>query len=458
MPNRFKWLVGCVLVLALWQLWGCEQPEDVLVPANSTELTLKAERLPTLPDGLVYELWVAKSFSTWNSSATSLGRFAYNSDRKVYLNPDGSNRADKGKFLLDDDVLNYEVLMVTVEQSGTPSTTPGPVMLWDTVTTFYQNPIRMRFPLSDSLWFTTAMFNMETPSDGGRDDNDGSGLWFTRYQERVGISQDTLSLDSWTITTAELTEDTTFTTYVDSIYNIRLDTVDTVFGFWDTLSRQVVRYDAEVKIDSTFPYTYNDNFDLEYTASDDVDSVIYGDYLLLDTLFIDYSEYGWQYRGWVVSEAIDGCGATMNLPAWPVEVAGNFWIPGAKTGEMLSTGYFVDVNSADSGVDYSMSDRRPPYPGEDFFDTPCGAGPLQLVDGVSRGSCMITLEPMNFDSDANFPLILLSSGLPQFQTRLQTTQDGLVVQEYYMDNWSRATPDGVYGFPSVFVEVNRLSQ
>lgn len=457
MPNRFKWLVGCVLVVSVCLLWGCEQPEDVLVPASSTELNLKAQRLPTLPDGMVYELWVAESFDTWDVSALSLGRFGYDFDRKVFLDANGVDRTDGGKFLLDDDILKYEVVMVTVEQADVASGVPGPVMLWDTVTTFYENPIKMRFPLSDSLWFTTAMFNLETPSDGNRGQNDGSGLWFTRYQEVEGTVRDTVALISSDISIDTLFEDTTFTTYIESIYNVRTEVVDTVFGFWDTLSRTVIRYDAEIKIDSTFPYLYNDVFNLEFEEGGDT-SVVYGDYLLLDTLFIDYSAYGWRYRGWAVSEAVpENCGAVMNLPGWPVEVGSFSWIPGAKTGRLISTGYFTDVNGPDDGDPYSQSDRTPPYPGEDFFQTPCTPQQLVLVDGVSRGSCMITLEPVNFTSDANFPLVLLFSELPQFQSQLQQTQGGLIIQEYYMDNWVR-TNDDLYGFPSIVVDVNRLSE
>jgi hypothetical protein len=459
MPNRFKWLVGCLLLLSLGLIWGCDQPDDVFVPASSTELNLQPQRLPTLPDGMVYELWVAESFSNWAVSAVSLGRFGYDFDRRVFLNADGSDRADGGRFLLEEDVLNYEVMLVSVEQTDVPSIGPGPVMLWDTVTTFYENPIKLRFPLSDSLWFNTAMFNLETPSDGNRDENDGSGLWFTSYRERRGVVRDTLALSSWTLVLDTFVGDTTFTTYVESIYNIRTEIVDTVFGFWDTVPRTVVRYDAEVKVATSPPFIYNRTFDLVYTVASDSTITVYGEYLLLDTLFIDYSaDFGWRYRGWAVSDAIpENCGAAMNFPGWPVDVGQNSWIPGASSGRLISTGFFDIIDGPDDDNSYSMSDRVPPYPGMDFFNTPCSPAQLVLVDGVSRGSAMITLEPINFDSDANFPLILLAGSLPQYRSQLQYKEGGLVVQNYYMTNWSRSN-DPLYGFPSIVVEVTRLSQ
>ena len=73
MLRRLTFLPFLILAVAVCIGWlGCTQPEDIVTPISSSEITLAAERLPSLPDGMAYELWVAD-----NSDTVSLGKFTW---------------------------------------------------------------------------------------------------------------------------------------------------------------------------------------------------------------------------------------------------------------------------------------------------------------------------------------------------------------------------------------------
>ena len=105
-------------VLALFSVvifLSCEQPDDVFTAVSQSVLHLTSERVPELPAGMVYELWVSKepaattNISITSDRVTSLGKFSYiASDTLVaFLNSDGSLRADSNRFVLEDDLYSY---------------------------------------------------------------------------------------------------------------------------------------------------------------------------------------------------------------------------------------------------------------------------------------------------------------------------------------------------------------
>jgi hypothetical protein len=192
-----------VTVAALW--WGCTQPDDILAEKSTTVVHLLAERLPSTPPGMTYQLWAAD---------TMIGGFA-------------------------GDILSYQWIFMTVQLIDGSGPVPGPVMLMDTVTATDYSQLNLVFPFSDSLWFTAVEFNMETPSDGRDPSTDGAAIWFSTYAELTYRAQDTTALVDWTITTSY--EDTFNTpgeciTSIVRIFDPVLDTFEKVYGF-DNLKR-----------------------------------------------------------------------------------------------------------------------------------------------------------------------------------------------------------------------------
>ncbi len=59
-------LTVCILAFAI----GCDQPDDVVTLDSSAYVTLNPERLPSNPEGTVYQLWIADDTDT-----LSLGKF-----------------------------------------------------------------------------------------------------------------------------------------------------------------------------------------------------------------------------------------------------------------------------------------------------------------------------------------------------------------------------------------------
>ena len=158
MSVRHKRMLGILLgvvMVSLW--WGCSQPDDILSEKGNSTFYLDPERLPSLPNDMAYELWVTDGAD----DTISLGKFKWNSITKNFTDLNGNKRPDSGQFNLSTDALNYRTLLLSVEvHPDADPTHCGPVMLEDTLNDPDQNPIVMRFPLSDSLWNAITFFNM----------------------------------------------------------------------------------------------------------------------------------------------------------------------------------------------------------------------------------------------------------------------------------------------------------
>ncbi len=443
--NRLLILALAVISMTLY--YGCTQTDDILTPVSHTTLTLSAQLLPTAPDGMVYELWVVGDGDT-----VAVGRFNFDQNNYKFLNENGSTRAEGGTFDFNGDLFDYSDILVTVELMSDPTpASPGPIMLTDRVTNPENNPIRLVFPLSDSLWFSTCWYNMQTPSDGSRSTNIGAGLWFCRYELDEDSLRDTVAVSNVSITdsTIDFTGDTCFTTFTSVTFDTVLDTV--VWGF-DTIYHTAVRWSYDSTYDTCGPpyivKVLDFDVDTSATVGYVIDSFLQGDFGL-----IDYAN--WHYKGWVMSPVINSAGASLGsftLPAWPQSSIDLF--VGATDGGMLSTGTFSDIEAPDNGNPYSLGPRVPRYPGEDFLQNlPNGAAaPLNLMPNAAgnSGYVFITLEPSNYtDTTTNFPLIVLGAKLPSSRAAIT----GTAVQQP-MDLYTN-TNNPTLGFPRIDVAISR---
>ena len=302
MSNRIRrLLILAALAVATTVYWGCSQPADVLVSFSNSVVSLMPQLLPANIPGMHYQLWVSNS-----QEIVSLGRFAYDSFNKRFLEVNGSLRADSNLFILDGNIFDYAKLFVSVEVDSFPAfLSPGPIMLIDDVTLPSDISVDLVFPLSDILWEATARYNMETTSDSDRIALDGYGIWFASYQQLNDSVRDTLSLDSfWVDTTWEIFPRETVITNLINISNITSDTITRIFGV-DSFSHAVIRFDQSVQIDSAaagdsiletvpnFIYTIGSLIAFDY------------DEFTQDSFALpDYSSYGWNYKGWVVSPTV----------------------------------------------------------------------------------------------------------------------------------------------------------
>ncbi len=449
MTRRANWLlIFALAVVSVTVYYGCSQTDDILTPVKKTTLTLTTQLLPTAPTGMVYELWVAGENDT-----IPVGRFNYDQDNLIFLNENMSTRADGGSFVFDGDLMAYSSVLVSVELTSDPApTSPGPVMLMDAVTNPNDNPIRLVFPLSDSLWFSTCRYNMETPSDGNRGTNDGAGVWFTSYLLDTIEVQDTLGVSNVTIidSTLDLPGDTCLTSFKSAVFDTIIDTI--ILGF-DTIYHPTVRATYTDTTDCEAPYT-------KYIISFDVDTLprvqhLWDAYRQDNFDLVEYAH--WHYRGWVLSHWVEDAGASVgNLTIPPWSVNSIQLMLGSTEGGLISTGSFKNIEAADNGNPYSAGPRVPPFPGEDFLQNlPNGAaGPLNLVPNTpwvdGNGVVFITLEPDNYTTTTtNFPLVLLAGKIPS--SRASVTGDLVQITMNQFVN----TNNPVLGFPRIDVSIVR---
>lgn len=448
-------LAGAMLVF----IAGCSESDDVVTPVSSTEVTLSAERLPTPPAGMVYELWLAGIDDT-----VSLGKFSYDGTNRRFLSPGGGSHP--GVFSLADDIMNFKSLFVSVERSaGDDPTTHGPIMLIDDVMDPDNNPFELTFPNSDSLWRAYVRFNMEAVSDQARGEGDGKGLWFSRYQTRSYETPDTLGLtrvDLESFSNPDSTPDTFICaiTDVDTIVTpVALGPGDIYMGI-TPLVHTGVDWTPVFCIDSVPPIEGNvaiPRFNI-VQRSELIDWFSQDSYGLPD-----YSAWGWKYKGWVILQHYNNVPMTtrwrLTPPAYRYKSAGVNFIPGDE-GVMFTTGKFARYNEPDEANPFVGAGEVPPFPGEDFIN----AAALQAAFGIDEvnilplathyvGSVLITLEPDNAVSDTtNFPLIAFMRSLPG---RNEVTGANVQV---VMNNRT-ATPDGDLfspGFPQINVKIRRF--
>ncbi|UCG62742.1 MAG: anti-sigma factor [Candidatus Zixiibacteriota bacterium] len=460
MFKRNKLFILLILpLLSILPFWGCEQPEDVLTPITETTVWLTANKLPTNPDGMVYELWVANS-----TDSVPIEKFGYDFVSGRFLETDGSVRSDSNEFLINYDLLDFTTIFVSVERNPDDnSNSPGAIMLYDLTVS---ETIKMRFPKMDSLWAASVWYNMESPSDGapggiaGLDPTtDGYAVWFSSYIEMLRPLNDTLGIFDWSVAYDTLED---YTGPEEMIVVIGIDdnsivTKDTarVFGL-DLIEQKVTRFDILLDTITEPPYVatvLTINYDV-YESNISFDNFNQGqdnEEFGLPVL----TDFGWRYKGWVVSPYIDSDAITsrMTMPAWQI-----IGIELDETdGAMLSTGVFGDVRYPDESNPYVASARIPPYPGEDFLmNLPDGIAPVCLVpnENGNPGRVFISLEPINAVSTAtNFPLIPFLGELPESRSMVT---DGNLTQRFVLQGWMQDLSDPYRGFPWIGVRYERF--
>jgi hypothetical protein len=439
-------------------LLSCSQSEDIVTPISTTEIALTAERLPTTPAGMAYELWVAKS-----SDTVAVGEFLYDGDAMTFKDLSGVERSNA--FTLKGDIMSYSHVFVSIERIGDEMpTSPGPIMLIDSITNPDDNPIRLRFPEADSLWLSTAKFNFETPTDLNRYSGLGHGLWFTRYQLQNKVLPDT-TLMVWGTVDSTVEDSARFPfTYPCSVTDTSYETVPVNFGgsefLWmgSTLpTHRGVTFKVWYAVDSTPPFS-GKVLTARFTVQPDS---FFIDWFNQDGFILpNVSQYGWHYKGWVVTP-YNQTGMTskwrFTKPAFPYNTAFQTLIPG-DTGVLFTTGSFTEMHAPDDGNPYSLVWPTPPYPGEDFLDPTAltatwgisSVNFLPLPSGNS-GTVFITLEPNNYLYDTtNFPLIAMMAQVPSDPGDIE----GRTVQ-LDMNNWTASVAGNTIGFPAVAVSINR---
>ncbi|MFC1475141.1 hypothetical protein ACFLQG_00700 [Candidatus Zixiibacteriota bacterium] len=426
--------------------FGCEQPDDVLTSISRSEVYLTEERLPDNPEGMLYEVWVSNA-----SESVSLGKFGYDFETRTYYDAQGNIKADSNKFLLNSDIDLYEMIFVSVENDPDDSvSTPGPKMLIDYLTS---PTIQLRFPNVDSMWDGTVRYSMETPSDGNNPTYDGYGLWFASYQEVTEAFNDTFliggvldwTLDSGTYVNSQNCVESNVIYGLESIH--QKDT-SLVFGL-DTLTHSVVRFNV-IESTKTCDY-YPTQLTINYNVS--AGAVTYDQFLQDNFALPDISEFGWKYKGWIISTYIDSMLTNkITLPSWIIY--GDLF--DQSTGGMLTTGTFTDITDADDDNPYianPTNPRVPDFPGEDFFNNlPGGMAPINFVPSQTGnpGMVIISVEPDNYNSTTNFPLIaFIDDALPQQRSFVTNTD---IFQMFTMRGWMFSN-DPYRGFPKISVEI-----
>jgi len=455
MPRRNNRLIFLAITLiSLTLYWSCSQPGDVIREKSTTIVSLTSERLPSPPEGMIYELWVCKNevvdISVAASDVKSLGRFLFDNDVKKYYDENGVEI--ENRFILDDDIFSYSKIFVSVELITDPDAgRPGPIMLIDDITLPDENPMYMVFPLSDSLHEATSTFNKETVSD--RDTaNVGQGIWFCNYDTGTHHIVDTLAIYSVTYVledapdslleiscSLDVAGDTLFCdTQVKlspwDTLSTTVQVIDVVYGpdtiaYVDNITHTRVEIVYDSIIDDTPPYQIRKITPNATTSEHSVDLHIFSQF---DFNLPDYSSYGWTYKGWIVSKTIPSSAiGDFTPPAWPYHTNNYNYIPG-YTGGLLTTGTFSQIAAPDDANPFTIEGVKvPPYPGEDYLNSaalaPLGLDPMPNLNSDS-GTIFITLEPLNLITDTtNFPLYVMIKGIdPAFNNQLMFNRTGTI--------------------------------
>ncbi|PWB76478.1 hypothetical protein C3F09_00495 [candidate division GN15 bacterium] len=478
MLRRLIFLPFLVLSVAVGIVWlGCTQAEDIVTPVSTSEISLAAERLPSLPDGMIYELWVAD-----NTDTVSLGRFGWNNQTRQFV--DANGQGISGTFSLHEDILKYRTCFVSVETDpDNNETSPGPIMLIDNVTKPEENNIILRFPKIDSLWMTNAVYCLEATSDLDRNAHDGCGLWFASYgRQNKGIT-DTFGVLFDTVTdfdtfidpgtTARIPNEllyysveTTMVALPDSTFLLRdpnaaalLTHIGVRFalGYFDTTipdTPEGTPYNYRgIKINASVPVSLQSSRTLGYDF-----------FVTQDEIFPDVRKYGWKYQGWVMTPYLNSAPMTTRWrftpPAYPYKLGGTNLFPG-DTGVLLTTGKFSSILSPDESNPYCLPNPKAPFPGEDFLNSTAlqaafGIDSVQLMPNATGniGTVFITLEPDNYILDTtNFPLFVSVSELPSNRTTLTPVGNNQLA--FRMRPWTGAVRGDTYGFPVIYVSISR---
>ncbi|UCD16537.1 MAG: hypothetical protein JSV44_08705, partial [Candidatus Zixiibacteriota bacterium] len=200
--NRLFFTALFAILLSL--IFGCTQPEDIMAPASTTDITLNPERLPSPPPGYAYALWIV------DTDGEPIFIDIFDWDSELYLFRDtadtAGNRIDP-IWTIDFDILQtdkdgnliYDYLSMTVEELAAfdDTTKMGPVMLQTDIHDPAESPIRMAFPMD--LWLGNGTFCVETPTDKESDSFEDGGIWFAIYIYDSILVNDTLDFRTSTL-------------------------------------------------------------------------------------------------------------------------------------------------------------------------------------------------------------------------------------------------------------------
>ncbi|HOP07027.1 MAG TPA: anti-sigma factor [candidate division Zixibacteria bacterium] len=464
--------VAVVICVGITLWWGCSQPDDIMLEKTQTVLYLDAERLPTNPDGMIYELWVVdESSSEGLSGGHSIEQFGYDFATGTYYDASGAVREESNRFVIDDDIYNYAVLAVTVQRTDGTDDDMGPVMLMDTIQDVWYDPIILSFPHStgDTSGSAVTYYHMMVTSDIGSQPTEyqGSALWFNSVYRDSSEIEDTLSIQDFTIDTVYLDTlgDDAMRTSVTNIYNIRPDTIYRHFGL-DSMQQVRVLYDPEEHIayanspDSIDPntnkaYWLTTRLEIDFETAN-YRPIIYFDHIQIAQMLYDMSAYGWKYEGWVLASSVGQASlGTFTRPAWLSYNNPYDSLIHGIDGGLISTGRFTDVFLPDESNPYSLNNHVPPYPGEDFLQNLPNAAtaPLTLVpdNNGPHGTVFISLEPNNrVSGTTNFPLIAMIAALPDSINQVQND-----TQSFAMTNMFKQVESDLTGMPRIKVEIER---
>lgn len=469
--NRLPLVVLASFTIIL--LLSCTQSPDILTPVATTDVALSVERLPSLPAGMAYQLWVAKAGDT-----VSLGRFLYDADHQNFEEVTGEVRSDS--FALKGDILNFTTIFVSVERIADPSTTsPGPIMLIDNVSNTNDSPIRLRFPKADSLWLSVVKYNMQTPTDLDRDANIGSGLWFTRYQTIRDSIPDTIG-QVWTLIDSVVFDTSRFPfIYTCGVQDTANDSAYYNLGgseflyMSDTLPiHHGVKFTQIFCVDSIAPFEGQVLVDSFPTVIPHI--YIRDWYNQQGFILPDIHNYGWHYKGWIVTPYLNSVSMTsrwrLTKPAYRYNTPNESFLPG-DTGVLFTTGSFDTLGASDFGNPFSLPHATPPFPGEDFLDSTAlmqtyGISSVQFLPDLSgstnTGTVFLSIEPDNFIYDTtNFPLIAMAAPVPARRTLVTDTRPSNsplrgVPVEIDLNNYTSTVPGNTVGFPVIGVTIKRF--
>ncbi|MCH9030877.1 MAG: hypothetical protein IIB00_01265, partial [candidate division Zixibacteria bacterium] len=410
---------------------GCSDTDPVLSSFTESSITLSPSRLPSPPDGMIYELWVVKVNDQTGSFFDYISIELFDWDQDLYVMRDASGVKRSRVFDIDFNILDYDILFVSIEQKASTGTRSS-IMLADIIAA-PEDKAKLQldspFPFDQ---FTTGVVSVVTPSVGSNSSSGISGVWFAFYSpDSVNIidtiqikklntgnnvpkhiPRDTIADDTLGTTLDTLGIDSVSATTYRRFSNYGLDTfvIKTVVPWWHVVpinrTGDTVIYvfgDAEhmdsVAYEPDMNYVFNQDVEIDIPTirTFSIDIFTTG-FQFLPSL----TNSGWHYKGWVLGPR------TATGPAEFVRMnfGENSELNWEKEGRLLlPTGVFHDtiIDSTSTVVDtfifgpdtiiqpvytYSHENgyhkpgdgeshpfldnslaRVPPFPGEDFLST-----------------------------------------------------------------------------------------
>jgi hypothetical protein len=503
--NRLLFFALSAIIVAV--IWGCSQPDDIIAPASSTDIILTPSRLPTPPPGMIYELWAVDA----DGEGLSLGKFDWDS-RLYRFSDTSGNRIDSTWTVDFDVMKYKSICISVERFPDPAPDSMGPIMLKDVVVDPKARPMKLVFPIDLWLLQAGYFIQTPTDGNSNDNEASGLWFGFYSFDTIVVsdtlnaaftigspvrlFTTDTtwdssqvppVIVDIDTIPNADPDSLSRITNYIN-ITNERRDTNTAYIPpypfYLDTFTQITIRYDSVIypvnqtgdtifyidtliqiapnsTIDTfvdTFAmppltyYTYSITYVIDTLSKRRAVDRILPDSLVYDDI-INLSGTGWHYKGWTISPYLlpRTSYPSISKPSWLDAQSSEYLTP--ISGGIISTGSFTDFNAPDDGNPYSALTKLPSVPGEDFLNNlPAGVTRIVLADSLNRsilaGTVFISLEPDNYDSISNFPLILLTSeGLmpsyTQISSRIPHTQHNR------MTNWYRMVENDPIGFPSV---------